>query len=292
DAAMLVNIAWRWALVRLNLRPAFWWRMDLIPWKSEVWSLGRLCRLPGVVCGLRMVLAGILRRACRELRFVGGCCESRLSEEAAAYAAFAPPARRSAPGVHTPQPMPEGIGWGAGCSPKHAVRRDAGRRPVLELHAERKAALGEDFLDLGERLLAQVRGLEQLHFGLLDQVADVVDALGLEAVGRTHGQLQIVDRTQQDRVDARRRRLLAAAVAVREIAEHRQLVGEDVGGGAHGFLGVDRAVGLDVQDQLVEAGALFDAGGLDFIGHAAHGRERRVQHQPADRTGFLVRTTT
>src|SRR5690606_35110252 len=109
DAAMLVNIAWRWALVRLNLRPAFWWRRDLLPWKSEVWSLGRRCRLPGVVCGLRMVLAGILRRACRERRFVGGCCESRLSEEAAAYAAFAPPARRRAPGVHTPQPMPEGI---------------------------------------------------------------------------------------------------------------------------------------------------------------------------------------
>src|SRR5688572_3750129 len=46
----------------------------------------------------------------------------------------------------------------------HAVRGDARRRPVLELHAERKAALGEDFLDLGERLLAEVRRLEQLDF--------------------------------------------------------------------------------------------------------------------------------
>src|SRR5690606_7666268 len=117
DAAMLVNIAWRWALVRLNLRPAFWWRMVWIPWKGEGWSRGRLCRLPGVVCGLRMVLAGILRRSCRGLRPVGGYCESRLSEEAAAYAAFAPPARRSAPGVHTPQPMPEGIGWARGAHP-------------------------------------------------------------------------------------------------------------------------------------------------------------------------------
>src|SRR4051794_26706647 len=58
----------------------------------------------------------------------------------------------------------------------HPVRSDAGRRPVLEFHAERQATLGEHFLDLGERLLAQVRGLEQLDFGLLDQVADVVDA--------------------------------------------------------------------------------------------------------------------
>jgi len=31
DAAMLLNIAWRWALVRLNLRPAFWWRMVVVP---------------------------------------------------------------------------------------------------------------------------------------------------------------------------------------------------------------------------------------------------------------------
>src|SRR5687767_4555801 len=31
DAAMLRNIASRCALVRLNLRPDFWWRMVLIP---------------------------------------------------------------------------------------------------------------------------------------------------------------------------------------------------------------------------------------------------------------------
>src|SRR5690606_39725116 len=92
-----------------------------------------------------------------------------------------------------------------------------------------------------------------------------------------------VDRAQQDRVDARGLALLAAALALGEVAEHRQLVGEDVGGGAHGFLGVDRAVGLDVQDQLVQVGALLDAGRFDLVGHAAHRRERRVQHQAADR---------
>src|SRR5690606_26708085 len=63
-------------------------------------------------------------------------------------------------------------------------------------------------------------------------------------------------------------------------------------GGAHGFLGVDRAVGLDVQDQLVQVGTLFDAGGLDFIGHAADRRERGIQHQAADRAGLFVRTAT
>jgi hypothetical protein len=47
------------------------------------------------------------------------------------------------------------------------------------------------------------------------------------------------------------------------------------------------AVGLDVDDQLVEVGALFDAGGVDHVGHAAHGRERSIQLQAADRTALL-----
>src|SRR5690606_7640737 len=264
DAAMLVNMAWRWALVRLNLRPAFWWRMAMIP-GCECWTVEVRCRHPGVVewtaCGPdRSSLTGI---------------------------AAGLQARRRV--LH-----PVGLRRQGSCagSAEHAVAGDTDRRPVLQLHAQRKATLREDFLDLGERLLAQVRGLEQLDLGLLDQVADVVDALGLEAVGRTHRQLQIVDRTQQDRVDARRLHLLAAAIAVGEVAEHRQLLGEDVGGGAHGFLGIDRAVGLDVDHQLVEVGTLFDARGFDFIGHATHRRERGVKHQPADGTGFLVRTAT
>src|SRR6266850_2722938 len=68
----------------------------------------------------------------------------------------------------------------------------AGGRPVLELHAEREAARGEHFLDLVERFAAEIRRLEELGLGALDQIADVVDVLGLEAVGRAHGELQVV----------------------------------------------------------------------------------------------------
>src|SRR5690606_34717483 len=77
DAAMFWNMAARCALVRLNLRPDFWWRMAVFPLTH------------------------------------------------------------------------------------HAVRGNPRRRPIFELHAEREAALGEHFLDLGERLLAKVRRLEQ-----------------------------------------------------------------------------------------------------------------------------------
>src|ERR1044071_793246 len=84
----------------------------------------------------------------------------------------------------------------------------AGGRPVLELHAEREAARGEHFLDLVERLAAEVGRLQKLGLGTLDQVADVVDVFGLEAVGRAHGELEVVHRAQQDRIDRRRLRLL------------------------------------------------------------------------------------
>src|SRR6185436_6589040 len=58
---------------------------------------------------------------------------------------------------------------------------EPGRRPVLELHAERQPARGEHFLDLVERLAAELRRLQQLGLSALDQVADVVDVLGLQA---------------------------------------------------------------------------------------------------------------
>src|SRR3954469_8450908 len=97
---------------------------------------------------------------------------------------------------------------------------EAGRRPVLELHAEREAARGKHFLDLVERLAAEVRSLQQLRFRALDQVADVIDVLGLEAVGRAHRQLEVVDRAQQDRVDRGRLRLLGRHRRAFELREH------------------------------------------------------------------------
>src|SRR5687768_3468780 len=183
EAAMLLNIASRCALVRLNLRPDFWWRMDWFPFES--WNVGLRCRHPGVVT-----------------RTAGGPYRPSV----AGIAARLMPRRRICI-----------LKRGRWRSTHHAVRGDARRRPVFQLHAERKAALCKHFLDLGERLLAEVRRLEQFDFRLLDQVADVIDAFGLEAVGRTHRQLEVVDRAQQYRIHAARLRLRRTAVAVGEI---------------------------------------------------------------------------
>ena len=76
-------------------------------------------------------------------------------------------------------------------------------RPVFETGAERKTVSSEHFLDFVQGLAAEVRGLQEFVFRALDQIADVVDVFGLEAVGGTNRKLEIVDRAQQDRIERR-----------------------------------------------------------------------------------------
>src|SRR5207302_9817403 len=76
-----------------------------------------------------------------------------------------------------------------------------GRGPVLELHAESQPARGQNFLDLVERFPTQIGRLQKLGLGPLDQVADVIDVFRLEAIRRAYRELEIVHRTQQDRID-------------------------------------------------------------------------------------------
>src|SRR6188768_538920 len=81
------------------------------------------------------------------------------------------------------------------------VALEADRRPVIEAHAQRQAVALEHFLDLSERLLAEVRRTKQLDFRALHEIADVVDVLGLQAVRAANRELELIDRTQQDRIE-------------------------------------------------------------------------------------------
>jgi hypothetical protein len=85
----------------------------------------------------------------------------------------------------------------------------------------------QHFLDLGERLLAEVRRAQQLDLGLLNEIADVVDVLGLEAVCAADRELELVLRSQQQRFEVLLRRLVAILVLALQIDEHRQLILED-----------------------------------------------------------------
>ena len=54
-----------------------------------------------------------------------------------------------------------------------------------------------------------------------------------------------------------------------QIDEHGQLVFQDAAGATNRFFRIDRAVGLDVDDQLVEVGALLDSSRFDVVGDPA-----------------------
>src|SRR5690606_24420003 len=138
------------------------------------------------------------------------------------------------------------------------------------------------------RLLAEVRRAKQLGLRALHEVADVVDVLRLEAVRRAHRELELVDRAEQDRIDLGLGTAVARLFLALKIDEDVELILQNRPGAANRLLGVDRAVRLDVDDQLVEVRALLDAGALDRIRDAADRAERRIELQPADRPGLLL----
>src|SRR4051812_39649233 len=176
--------------------------------------------------------------------------------------------------------------------------------PSWSVVAQRQTARVERLDDLVDRLLAEVRDRRELALGLRDEVADRLDAGALEAVVRADAELELLDEDVVHRALRRR----GAAVDARDLAgveraagarpelldavgvgEDRQLRDQDLGGLAQRGLRVDRAVGLDVERELVVVGALADAGLLDRVGDAADGREDRVDRDDADRlVGGLV----
>src|SRR3546814_3611061 len=87
------------------------------------------------------------------------------------------------------------------------------------------------------------------------------DVFGFQAVGRTNGQLEIVDGTQQDRIDLRgtaRWRAVVGIAGAFQGGKYRNLVHQDAGRLAHSFFWRDNTIGLDVEHQFVQVGALFN----------------------------------
>ena len=135
----------------------------------------------------------------------------------------------------------------------------------------------KNFLDFVKGLAAEVRSLEQFVFGSLDQVADIVNVFGLEAVGRTNGKFEVVNRTTKNRINRRLRfshrsfdrslRLHAAESRLRsngfktdggQTAEDGKLILENMGSLTQRFFRKNGAVRLNVHDEFVKVGALFD----------------------------------
>src|SRR5207249_1031778 len=160
------------------------------------------------------------------------------------------------------------------------------------LAAQGQTVRGERLLDLLDRLLAEVRDSRQLVLGLDDEVADRLDADALEAVVRAHAELELLDREVLHPVRERHLwlcavtgsgRSLAEALDAIEVREDGELADQDLGGLGDRVLRADRAVGRDVEAQLVVVGSLPDAGSLDVIRHTPDRREDRVDRNDADR---------
>src|SRR3954452_13750715 len=88
--------------------------------------------------------------------------------------------------------------WCCELPPKLRARRGVAgmvQSPLLlRSAAQRQAALVELLLDLVEALLAEVGDVEQIVFGLGQQLANRVDLRPLQAVARALGQVEVFDR--------------------------------------------------------------------------------------------------
>src|SRR5206468_5861055 len=104
-----------------------------------------------------------------------------------------------------------------------------------------------------------------------------------------HAQLQLLDQDVLHAVGAGGGHLGAAALGADsqlggvDVGEDRQVADQQLGRVLDGVLGRHRAVGGDLELELVEVGALPDTGGVDVVADAAYGREDRVDRDHADR---------
>src|SRR5512140_1404256 len=141
-------------------------------------------------------------------------------------------------------------------------------------HAERQTQAGENVFDLVERLAAEVLGGEHLALGPLHQIAQSADVGVLEAVRGADGEVELLDRLgkhlRQARVDFRSGNLFDLLTAGLDGAEDAQVIAEELGSQAEGFLGGDGGVGPDLENELVVVGGLADAGPFDAVVDAAH----------------------
>src|SRR4029079_1768748 len=150
------------------------------------------------------------------------------------------------------------------------------RRALVRLEVQAAGVQGlDDFLD---RLLAEVRDRVQFRARLANQVADGLDAGPLQAVVGADAQFELLDQDLVEAVGS------SAAVACRRgaeavarrgrnrlaggqffdpvgVGEDRQALDQNLRGLAQRRPGLDRAIGLEVELELVEVGALSAAGG-------------------------------
>src|ERR1039458_5233047 len=179
--------------------------------------------------------------------------------------------------------------WCAALPPSRLPLRGVPRISVLR--AQRQPALVEALVDVLQRGLAEVGDRQQVRGRAVDELGDRVDAATLEAVARALGEPELFDAVVELGARARRGADVAELEARGLLVQRGDQVEEASQRGARGgerLARRDRAVGLDLEDQLVEVRRLLDADRLDREGHAAHRREDRVERDRPEGARALV----
>ncbi len=134
----------------------------------------------------------------------------------------------------------------------------------------------------------EIADVHELRLRQGDELRNGVDALTLQAVVRADRQVEVLDRHRQlagvHCLHRRRADLDALGLDVQLAGETEQL-GERLGSRSDGVAGADRRLGLDVEDELVEVGALPGTGRVDAV---ADLEDRRVDRVDRNLTGLGV----
>ena len=165
------------------------------------------------------------------------------------------------------------------------------RRPddaavLVELHAEAQAHLVQDVLDLVERLAAEILGLEHFGFGLLHELAQVLDVGVLQAIVGAHGKLELFDGAVEifeARIGVILDHFFGKLGLLLEVDEDAHVVLDQLRGKTDGILRSDRGVGPDFEGELFVVGHLAETRGFDRVVDLAHRRVDRVDRDVADR---------
>src|SRR6185437_14691468 len=165
------------------------------------------------------------------------------------------------------------------------VTGDLGRIKRGRAVLQRQTELVQLDLDLVDGLLAEVADVQQVGLRAGDELAHSVHTLALEAVVRPHREVEVVDR-QRERGDVvglgRRRPNLDALGLDIEFACQTEQFDQRLARRRQRVTSGDRILGLNIEDQLVEVGALLDTGRLHLVGDLENRRVDGIDRDTAD----------
>ncbi len=140
-------------------------------------------------------------------------------------------------------------------------------------------------LDLVDGLLTEVADVEQIGLRACHELADGVDTFALEAVVGPDRQVQILDGKSEGGdvvgLGGRGTDLDAFCFDVQLTSQTEELH-QGLARRSERVPRGDRVLGLHVENQPIEVGALLDAGRLHLVRHLQHRRVDRVDRDTAD----------